>query len=103
MHNSVYEIAGHDPRLAKLLRASLTKLANGPDSPLREMAEGVLDGRLDLRTAAMSDAYGEELGTAFGQFWSYYEHLDDQQRQELVGQAEDQLDQLLDTTPQPLA
>ncbi|NJC69098.1 hypothetical protein HC031_05080 [Planosporangium thailandense] len=96
MHDSVYEVASDDPRLAKLLRASLTKLATGPEGPLREMAEGVLSGHLDLRRAAMSDAYGDALGSAFGRFWSHYEQLDQQERDELVRRTEDQLDALLD-------
>jgi hypothetical protein len=98
MHDSVYEIAGDDPRIAKVLRASLTTLADGPDGPLREMAEGVLSGGLDLRRAAMSDVYGDELGSAFGAFWSEYETMDEAQRTELVGNAEQQLDALLDET-----
>jgi hypothetical protein len=96
MHDSVYEIAGNDPRIAKALRASLTKLADGPDGPLREMAEGVLGGGLDLRQAAMSDVYGHELGSAFGAFWSTYETMDKTQRAELADSAEQQLDALLD-------
>jgi hypothetical protein len=96
MQDSVYELAGDDSRLAKLLRASLTKLAAGPDGLLKEMAEGVLTGHVDLRQAAMSDAYGDELGSAFGRFWSHYEQLDQQERDELVRQAEQQLDELLD-------
>jgi hypothetical protein len=96
MHDSVYEIAGDDPRMAKLLRASLAKLAAGPEGPLREMAEGVLNGEVDLRQAAMSDAYGDELGAAFGRFWSRYEQLDQRERDDLVRQTEEQLDELLD-------
>jgi hypothetical protein len=96
MHDSVYELAGDDPRMAKLLRASLTKLAAGADGPLREMAEGVLSGHVDLRQAAMSDTYGDELGSAFGRFWSHYEQLDQRERDELVRQTEVQLDELLD-------
>ncbi|GAA1805623.1 hypothetical protein HC028_03390 [Planosporangium flavigriseum] len=96
MHDSVYELVGDDPRLAKLLRASLSKLADGPEGPLREMAEGVLSGHVDLRQAAMSDAYGDELGAAFGRFWSHYEQLDQRERDELVRQAGQQLDELLD-------
>lgn len=64
MHDSVYEIAGDDPRIAKLLRARLSRLAEGPAGPLQEMAESVLSGHQDLRLAAESDAYGSELGHA---------------------------------------
>ncbi|MGA5304602.1 hypothetical protein ACPCHT_32155 [Nucisporomicrobium flavum] len=102
MHDSVYDLAGDDPRMAKLLRASLTKLADGPDGPLREMAQGVLAGDVDLRQAAMSDAYGDELGAAFGQFWTRWEQLDDEERAQLVVRTEHQLDDLLDG-PAPTA
>ena len=52
MHDSAYDLAGGDARKAKLLRVSLQKLADGPDGALKEMAEGVLRGELDLREAA---------------------------------------------------
>jgi hypothetical protein len=96
VHDSVYDIAGDDPRIAMLLRRSLTKLAAGPDGPLKEMAEGILDGHLDLRHAAMSDTYGDQLGAAFGRFWSHYQDLDPADRDQLVARTQRQLDELLD-------
>jgi hypothetical protein len=96
MHDSAYDIAGTDPRKAKLLRASLQKLADGPDGLLKEMAEGVLRGEIDLRQAAMSDTYGPELGNAFDRFATYYTALDQSQRDLLVATTEHQLDKLLD-------
>src|SRR5690349_7756405 len=105
MHDSAYDVAGGDPRKAKLLRVSLQKLADGPDGVLKEMAEGVLRDEVDLREAAMSDAYGPELGTAFDQFSTYYTELDRQQRDQLVATTQRQLDELLDgpsaTPPSP--
>lgn len=52
MHHSVYDMAGDDPRIAKFLRTTLTKLADGDDPLMREMARGVLDdlGRPDAGT-----------------------------------------------------
>lgn len=99
MHDSVYDIAGDDSRIAKLLRVSLTKLADGPDGPLKELAEGVLSGHVDIRQAAMSDACGDELGAAFDRFSSYYEQLDQDERVALVEKAERQLSVLLDGFP----
>ncbi|GIM98232.1 hypothetical protein [Paractinoplanes toevensis] len=96
MHDSVYEIAGNDPRKAKLLRASLQKLADQPDGLLKEMAEQVLRGELDLRQAAMSDTYGQPLGVAFDQFTTYYDELDQHERDELVADTQQQLNELLD-------
>jgi hypothetical protein len=99
MHDSAYEIAGDDPRMAKVLRASLQKLADGPDGLLKEMAEGVLRGEVDLRQAAMSDAYGQELGDAFDRFSTYYTDLDQAERDRLVADTEGQLDDLLEPGP----
>jgi hypothetical protein len=96
MHDSADDLAGGDPRKAKLLRVSLQKLADGPDGALKEMAEGVLRGELDIRDAAMSDAYGPELGAAFDRFTNYYTELDQEERDQLVATTERQLDELLD-------
>lgn len=96
MHDSVYDIAGDDPRMAKLLRTSLQQLADGPDGLLKEMADGVLGGELDLREAAMSSVYGPELGAALDQFTFYYRELDQQDRDQLVTTTQRQLDELLD-------
>ncbi len=96
MHDSVYDIAGGDPRIAKLLRLSLAKLAAGPDGSLKEMADGVLDGNVDLRHAAMSGTYGSEIGTAFNRFWTDYQHLEPADRDQLAADAQQQLDELLD-------
>jgi hypothetical protein len=99
MHDSVYEIAGDDPRKAKLLRASLEKLADGPDDLLKEMARGVLGGDLDLREAATSQVYGDQLGVAFDKFSAYYTDLDQHERDQLVATAGRQLNELLDGPP----
>ena len=101
MHDSVYDLTHGDPRLAKALKASLTKLADGPDSPLKEMAEGVLTGHVDLRQAAMSDAYGDDIGAAFNTFQTHYDHLDQAERDHLITKTEHQLDELLDGPTPP--
>lgn len=95
MHDSVYEIAG-DPRLAKFLRTSLTTLANGSEPLLRELAEGVLSGRVNLREAVASDAYGEALSSAFERFSAYYDRLDGDEKERLTSETAQQLDDLLD-------
>ena len=94
--DTLYQVAGDDPRIAKFLRTSLTRLADGPDGPLREMAGAVLRGDLDLRQAALSDAYGAELGTAFHRFWSDYQGMEPADRDRAVQQAEEHLDTLLE-------
>ncbi|OJF13004.1 hypothetical protein [Couchioplanes caeruleus] len=96
MHDSVYDLAGDDPRIAKFLRTALTQLADNPDPPLREMAQGVLDGHVDLRQAATSDAYAASFNEGSRAFWSYYDNLDETERQELARTGKHQLDTLLD-------
>ena len=96
MHDSVYEMAG-DPRIAKALRLGLERIADGPDGPLKEMAEGVLAGNLDLREAASSEVYGEALGVAAGRFWTGYEQVGEDERTELIRRAESRLDELLES------
>jgi hypothetical protein len=92
--DTIYQVSGDDPRIARYLRASLTRLADGPEGPLREMADAVLRGDVDLRRAALSDAYGAELGTAFQRFWSTYREMDPADRERAVRQAEEHLDGL---------
>ena len=96
MDDSVYQIAGDDPRIAKLLRAILTKLAHGSDPLMKELAQGVLAGHVDLRHAATSPAYDEAFESAFDKFTGYYDQLDQHQRDQLVADSEPQLDELLD-------
>jgi hypothetical protein len=81
--------------MAKPLRASLQ---NSPTGPLKEMADSVLAGNIDLRQAAMSDAYSTDLGAAFDQFAHYCAPLDDRERDrdEVVATIQHQLDELLD-------
>jgi hypothetical protein len=90
MTDSIRDVA-RDPRKAKLLRASLQRLADGPDGLLKEMAESVLRGEVSLREAALSNVYGPELGAAFSRFSTYYDKLDEAERERLVATAERQL------------
>jgi hypothetical protein len=61
----------------------------------------VLKGEIDLRQAAMSEAYGDALGDAFGRFTAYHAQLDDDERAQVVANTERQLDELLDGPPAP--
>jgi hypothetical protein len=71
MRDDILDVAQGDARLAARIREMLGALADGENEMLREMARGVLDGA-PLRDSALSDAYGEELGSAFGTFWTKY-------------------------------
>lgn len=95
MHDSVHDIAG-DARSARLLRLSLTKIADGPDGPMREMAREVLAGRADLRAAIREPAYGDELGKAFGRFWNDYREMSPAERDHLLQDTRRRVGELLD-------
>ncbi|HWG97777.1 MAG TPA: hypothetical protein VNV66_00250 [Pilimelia sp.] len=97
--DSVTDVAGGDPRLAAVLRAHLRRLAEGPPGPLREMAEGVLRGEVDLRQAAHSQAYGAELGAAFRRFWSDYQAMSQRERDQLVERTREHFDGVVEKPP----
>ena len=96
MHDSVYDVAG-DPRMAKAIRLILTKLADGPDGPLKEMSEGVLSGHVDLRAVTSTPFYDDALGTAVAPVLRQYEEMDEGTRRELVRRTEAELDDLLNS------
>ncbi|MCM0674456.1 hypothetical protein NCC78_07110 [Micromonospora phytophila] len=81
------DIAGDDPRRLRALRESLDRLADSPQSELREMARAVLNGEITLRTATLGSAYGPALGDAFDGFWTHYSQLTPDERRELEASA----------------
>ncbi|MFV2104640.1 hypothetical protein [Micromonospora sp. LOL_024] len=83
------DIAGDDPRRLHALRDSLHQLADSPHRELRELARAVLDGEITLRAAVLSSAYAPALGEAFDRFWSHYQQLTPEERQELAATAYD--------------
>lgn len=91
-----YDVPGDDGRLAKILTSSLNALASGPDGLLSEMARDVLRGHLDLRTAAMSDVYGEALSAGLDRYYTFYDGLGPAERRILEQQTIDQLDAMPD-------
>ncbi|GIE31907.1 hypothetical protein Ait01nite_049520 [Actinoplanes italicus] len=92
MSDDISDVAS-DPRLARVLRSSLTRIADGPDGPMREMAREVLAGRTDLRTALREPAYGEHLGAAFGRFWTDFQAMSPDERDRLVKDTRQKLDE----------
>ena len=68
MTDDLTDIAGGDPRRARLLRDHLTRLTQAPDQRLREMANAVLKDDISLREATRSDAFSSAIGEAFGAF-----------------------------------
>jgi hypothetical protein len=91
MEDELADVAAKDPRVTGLLAESLRRLANDAHGPLREMAQTVLRGEVSLRAAALSDAYGAELGSSFQHFWFEYQAMDPAERRRLVAAGEEQL------------
>lgn len=79
-----------DPRRTQLLRSLLEQLAHSPHDRLREMARAVLNNELDVRSAALSETYGTDLGKAFTSFWDSYRGTspDEQERLIAIGTAQ---------------
>ena len=91
MSDDITDIVGGDNRRAHVLRDNLTKLADGPDPLLREMATGVLNGDVRLRDAAASDAYSDVLAGTFHTFWTAYQDMTPEERADLVAQGNDHI------------
>jgi hypothetical protein len=79
------DITRGDVARIAVMRASLKQFANGLAGPvLKEMADEVLAGRLDLRTAATSGAYSQTLFESYGKFWSKLERIPEAERERLA-------------------
>jgi hypothetical protein len=93
-----FDMAGGDPALAKLVHASLERLRDGAgdDERLQELAREVLAGRVDLREAASSDAYGEALAGQFRRLQEWRDQIGDEEYRRQATEARRQAEQLLD-------
>jgi hypothetical protein len=81
-----------NPALAKHIKESLRRLAGGAAGPmLAEMARDVLNGRTDLRTAARSSIYADNLTEAIGQFQRWQDTLAPDEREQFLTQTQQQL------------
>jgi hypothetical protein len=88
----IMDVAGQDPARAVVVGLALRRLASGAKGELlKEMAESVLSGRISLRQAVASDAYGEAVTKGFDRFWSRYERLSESQRRRAVEKGDAQL------------
>lgn len=98
LNESLRDLAGGDEARAELLRASLGRLASGAAGELlQEMARDVLAGRIALRQALTSDAYGSDFVDGFTRFWERYEKLAPSRQQKLIRAGEAYLDTLRET------
>ncbi|MEH1167345.1 hypothetical protein V6V47_18365 [Micromonospora sp. CPCC 205539] len=81
------DLAGGDEQRANLLRAALADLRTSANPVVREMATAVQNGDLTLRAAIASGTYGDELATAFDDFWTTYQEMTPEGRDSLAEQA----------------
>ena len=77
-------------KMAAELRQNLEKLKGGAAGPdLAEMARDVLAGRVTLRDVTRTSAYAAPLTDAMNRFHDHQAKLSDEEKAELLKQAED--------------
>jgi hypothetical protein len=92
---SLDDVAHGDLGTKRMLRESLQRLADqGHSAELREMAQSVLGGRITLREAALSQAYGAALSERVEAFVHDYQSMDADERDALVDEGRRRLDRL---------
>ncbi|KAB1914346.1 hypothetical protein [Micromonospora sp. AMSO31t] len=79
------DITNGDEERADALRTALDRLRRSDNPLLREMAAAVRDGQLDLRQAVTGTTYGAELSQPFRTFWTAYQEMTTQERDDLCG------------------
>jgi hypothetical protein len=84
MNPEIIDMTGGDTYRARAIHHLLTKLADGPNPVLREMASGVLKGELNLRDAAASEVYSDAITDRFDTFWQRYQDLTPYEHQALL-------------------
>ncbi|MGW5365531.1 hypothetical protein [Actinopolymorpha pittospori] len=90
----LHRFAG-DPARARLLHRALEVLAVDETRPaLRDFARDVLQGRMEVRAAALSSAYAEALGADVRHFVGAYRALSAAERAERVTLAQRYLETL---------
>lgn len=77
------DITGGDEKQARALHQLLDQLARCDNPLLREMATAVQDGQLTLREAANSGTYGDALAGPFVSFWTAYQEMTPEERDNL--------------------
>ncbi len=86
MNPEILEMAGGDSYRANALQRLLKALAEGPNPLLREVASGVLDGEVSLRSAANNDIYSEAFADEFDGFWQRYQTQTSDERDVLLAE-----------------
>jgi hypothetical protein len=78
--DELLDIAGGDPALAKVIRASLERLRDGAgDKRMQELARDVLDGCVELRSVASTSTYGDVFAHQFQQLHLWREQVGEQE------------------------
>lgn len=95
--DALLDMAGGDPALAKLVRASLERLRDGAgDERLQELARDVLAGRTDLRSAASNDTYGDVFADQFRRLREWRDQIGDEEYERRATEAQRRAEQLRD-------
>lgn len=81
------DITGGDEKRGQALRQVLDQLTRSNNPLLREMATAVQDGQLTLRQAATSNTYGTELTAPFHTFWTAYQEMTPEERDDLAARS----------------
>ncbi|MET7970882.1 hypothetical protein [Micromonospora sp. NPDC005305] len=81
------DITGADEQRGQALRQLVEQLARSNNPLLREMATAVQDGQLTLRQAATSNTYGTELTASFQTFWTAYQEMTPEERDDLAARS----------------
>ena len=88
VQRELLSITGGDEAIATVLRRTLTRLAKGEGGPLlKELARDVLTGKVELRTALLSETYGAPMSAAFGKFRTWYDEASEKERGEAIADA----------------
>jgi hypothetical protein len=86
--DELLDMAGGDPALAKVVRASLERLRDGAgDEAMRELARDVLDGRISLRSVASTRAYEDVFLDQFRQLRLWREQVGEEEYQRRATEA----------------
>ncbi|MEV5748308.1 hypothetical protein AB0L00_10855 [Actinoallomurus sp. NPDC052308] len=89
------DITRGDIARTEIMRAALRQLARGSGGPvLQEMAREVLAGRLKLRDAVKTEAYGQALFGDYQEFWQKIEQRPVAERKRLAASSEQMLARL---------
>jgi hypothetical protein len=91
LNRELERMAGN-PATARAIKSALDRLKNGTaGSDLAEMARDILDGRIQLRDVGQSSAYANPLTEAVGRFQQWQADLTDEERQQQLATAREQL------------